>query len=186
MPKWRKRFTPLLAVVLGLSAFYCPAQSIDADNICKQVSEDGSLSVKPKSGIALEAVCECFDVLHLRLRKYPINFLPPCFSKLQNLRSLDLSKTYLVRFPQEIFEMYDLEVLSLAFTEIGYLPEDLWRLTHLKKLDLRGTSIKVLPEGLEYIEMIDFRLCELNREEQDFIRAQYPNIQIYFSSPCHC
>ncbi len=156
-----------------------------AGAICSEVSEDGSLTWKSEAN-RLAALCDCSDLASLTIKNKSVIALPPCFGQMVNLRELDLKKTKLARFPVEILEMESLEHLSLAFTDITFLPENLWKLTALKKLDLRGTGITSLPQGLEHLEMIDFRLCELTQADQQFIRAQYPDIPVYFSSPCNC
>ncbi len=89
-------------------------------------------------------------------------------------------------FPKGILEIEGLQELSLKHTGLAFLPEETSQLKSLKTLDLRGTNISSLPEGLEHLEIIDLRLTDINKADQDAIRNQYPQTKIFFSSPCNC
>ena len=82
--------------------------------------------------------------------------------------------------------MNNLENLAIKFVEIENLPDQIQNLDQLKKLDISGTNISYLPDGLSNLEVIDMRMIKLNREEQNSIREQYPDLKILFSSPCQC
>lgn len=82
--------------------------------------------------------------------------------------------------------MYELEHISIANTKINYLPDEIADLPNLQTLDLSGTGIEALPYGLDHLKTIDMRLIMLSKLEQDELRQRFPNVQIFFSSPCHC
>ncbi len=110
----------------------------------------------------------------------------PCFREMKHVRELSIEKSRMTQFPQEILDMEGLETISFAFTPIANLPDDLWKLRNLKNINLRGTYVTSLPDGLEFVEVIDMRMIEFTKAEQDAIRAQYPESAIYFSAPCKC
>jgi Leucine-rich repeat (LRR) protein len=154
--------------------------------ICETINELGELKLKPKTKLKLEDICQCGDVVALELRKRNLVKLPNCFETLVELRRLDLKKSTLSGFPKILLSLSWLEELSLASTNVTYLPNNLYEMQSLRKLDLQGTTIKILPDGLEHIEVIDFRMCELTREEQVALREQYPQTIFYLPSPCNC
>lgn len=79
-----------------------------------------------------------------------------------------------------------IEKLSLEHTHLSQLPKEIAQLSFLKELDLKGTSITSLPDGLGHLEKIDLRFIEISKAQQKVIRKQYPELKIYFSSPCNC
>lgn len=154
--------------------------------ICENIDEEGFLKVHHKEIIKLENLCLCDDMVSLELRRRNLVNLTECFENLIHLKKLDLRKSTLSGFPAILLKLQGLEELSLAHTNINFLPENLYELNSLRKLDLQGTSINVLPDGLEHIEVIDFRMCDLNKETQDSMKEQYPSITFFFPSPCNC
>ncbi len=155
-------------------------------SLCDRIDEEGQLKLRKASYEELEALCSCATLRSLELRKCQAAKLPPCFAEMEQLRHLDLSKAVLPTFPMVVCQMYGLEHLSLAHTSIAYLPEEVADLPQLRHLDLRATEIESLPTGLGHLEVIDFRLRRISKRDQEEIRAQYPDISIFFSSPCHC
>lgn len=178
---WRASCCWIQCILISILSLTAAAQSL-----CDKVDDEGVLRVKPKQWERLDEVCECTHLIQLELKKLPLLKLPPCLANLQEIRSLDLTKTGLVTFPKVVLEMYSLEHLSIAHTGISFLPDEIADLPNLKTLDLRGTGVEVLPHGLEYLEMIDMRLIMISKAEQDTLRAQFPNTDIFLSSPCHC
>lgn len=162
------------------------AQSKLDYSICQNIDDTGHLKVLPKEQFRLEDLCLCSDMVSLELRKRNLARLSDCFENLIHLTKLDLRKSTMGGFPPVLLKMQSLEELSLAHTNINFLPENLYELNALRKLDLQGTSINVLPDGLEHIEVIDFRMCDLNKETQDSMKEQYPDITFFFPSPCNC
>jgi Leucine-rich repeat (LRR) protein len=162
------------------------AQSRLDYSFCQNIDDEGHLRVHPKEQIKLDDLCLCADLVSLELRKRNLARLTDCFENLVHLKRLDLRKSTMSGFPPVLLKMQSLEELSLAHTNINFLPENLYELNALRKLDLQGTSINVLPDGLEHIEIIDFRMCDLNKETQDSMKEQYPGITFFFPSPCNC
>lgn len=112
--------------------------------------------------------------------------LPDCFSQLDSLKSLSFTKSEMPRIPEVVFDVPNLRRLDLTFTPLYILSAEIAGMKALRTLNLSGTFIQTLPDGLDHLESIDMRNIELNRETQKAIRAQYPDIDIYFSSPCKC
>jgi Leucine-rich repeat (LRR) protein len=175
-------------MICALTANLSPicAQSKADRAFCEKIDDEGFLKVHPKVSFSLESLCLCDGLISLELRKRNLARLADCFENLTQLKKLDLRKSTLSGFPVILLRLQGLEELSLAHTNINFLPENLYELHSLRKLDLQGTSINTLPDGLEHIEVIDFRMCDLNRETQDSMKEQYPGITFFFPSPCNC
>lgn len=176
----------LMIFALSGNSSALSAQSRANRGICEKVDDEGYLKVHPKEALRLEDLCLCDDLVSLELRKRNLARLTDCFESLIHLKKLDLRKSTLSGFPAILLKLQSLEELSLAHTNINFLPENLYELNSLRKLDLQGTAINVLPDGLEHIEVIDFRMCDLNKETQDSMKEQYPDITFFFPSPCNC
>ncbi len=155
-------------------------------NPCERVKDDGSLKVKTADLSGLSELCLCAEVKHLDFVKTSVVRLPDCFGKLADLRSATFRKSALNRMPDDLYDMTALVELDLSFTALNILPRGILTLPNLKILNLRGTAITSLPDGLEHLEKIDMRMIEMNRNQQEAIRDQYPDLKIFFSSPCNC
>lgn len=155
----------------------------DLSSPCDKV-RNGSLTLKAEKILDLSNFCEC-TISQLKIKSGIFSDLPPCFEG-KRIESLHLEKIRPATFPEGILKLKGLKELSFKQTDLVFLPNELSQLSSLKILDLRGTSISSLPEGLDHLHKIDLRLTELNKAEQEAIRDQYPNIRIYFSSPCNC
>ena len=131
----------------------------------------------------MEKYCEC-SFENLQLKKTAFIDLPPCMVK-EELISLKIEHTLLAVFPEGILMLKGLKELSLKHTGLSFLPGEISQLKSLKTLDLRGTNISSLPEGLEHLEKIDLRLTDINKADQEAIRSRYPQVKIFFSSPCN-
>jgi hypothetical protein len=153
--------------------------------ICDRINDEGILSLKAADHLAVQAVCQC-EAEIIRFSKSTALQLYPCYSAMKQVRELSIEKSRMTQFPMEILEMDALEILSFAFTPIAHLPDDIWKLRNLKLLNLKGTKVNSLPDGLDFVELIDMRMIEFTKAEQDAIRAQYPQSAIYFSAPCKC
>lgn len=172
-----------IAILCLTSTSAAFAQSND---LCERIDQEGTLKLKPKEWVHTEQLCACGGILSLSMKKSKLLKLPECFADIQGMRSLDLSKSALVSFPMAITQMYELEHISIANTGINFLPDEIADLPNLQTLDLRGTGIEALPHGLDHLKTIDMRLIMLSKLEQDELRDRFPNVQIFFSSPCHC
>jgi Leucine-rich repeat (LRR) protein len=133
----------------------------------------------------LDKLCTCEEIEEVLLRKTSLVRLPGCLLEIPGLKKLNLAKSALRELPSVEGDS-QLEELDLSFTKISSLPESLGNLSNLKILKIRGTSITNLPAGLDHLEKIDMRMIDLNKTQQRELRAQYPNITIFFSSPCNC
>jgi|GEM_PF-2612716 len=169
--------------ILSLSCFLL-AQAV----CCQAPCDNNSLSIRIKKGreADLNLLCSCDSLEVLDLSRLAINTLPSCIFDLPALEKLNLSKTGIRELPSAILKMEKLEVLNLSNTALEILPEELAHLSNLRTLILKGTQVNVLPSGLDQLQKIDMRYIDFTREEQRNIRAQYPNAEIFLSSPCHC
>jgi len=131
-------------------------------------------------------LCDCENIKSLSFKKCDYVVLPVCLSANAFIESISFSKTNIQRLPTGLENFESLQHLDLSFTDIVFLPDEISELYALKTLNLRGTGIVGLPDGLENLEMIDMRMIDLNRDAQEAIKAQYPEIKIFFSSPCNC
>jgi len=112
--------------------------------------------------------------------------LPDCFKNLNELSEMELNAVNTNLDFSSISQLKGLKVLRLKHFEISQLPDFVLNLPSLRFLDLSGTEIERLPYGLDFLEKIDMRMIELNREQQEDLREQYPETEILFSSPCQC
>ncbi len=153
--------------------------------VCREI-RNGRMVLKNTSPEALLAICQCQNLTDLTLKKSTILALPSQLTELTQLKSLSFTRSKLGRFPIVVLSLDSLHSLDLSFTDISYLPADIAQLKNLKHLDLQGTGVRSLPEGLGHLDLIDLRMTEMNRSDQDGILAQYPDVTIFFSSPCNC
>lgn len=191
MMLWIPKLCLLLAISIywGNQSFpYLPLslRSANGGSGCDRISDKGFIHVRTSDLSDIEEICTCAGLRQISFKKCEINALPDCISGIAKLESLDISKTHIERFPEEILSLKELKNLDLSFTPMCFLPPNLSKLMNLETLNLRGTEISVLPEGLDHLKKIDMRMIEMSRKEQEDLRAQYPKVKIYFSSPCNC
>lgn len=153
-------------------------------SLCDRIDKKGKLQVRDEDD--LSELCGCNELRELSYKKVKALNWPSCLPAMENLRTLSFSKTNIQRLPEGLDQFVMIQELDLSFTKLVYLPESIQNLYALKSLNLRGTEIVSLPDGLEHLETIDMRMIDLNRSDQENIRAQYPMVEIYFSSPCQC
>jgi len=152
-------------------------------NPCERI-KNGTLKLKGEDASDLSDFCDCnFD--ELKVKNAILFDFPKCFAG-KKINSLVLENIQPATFPNGITKLEEVKLLSFKNTALTFLPNEVAELQSLRELDLRGTQISRLPEGLDHLVKIDLRLTELNKAEQEAIRDQYPNIKIYFSSPCNC
>ncbi len=178
IPRW---LWPIALSILWTNFAIPPAA-----NLCERVNVKGEIQFKNSDLKHVEEICDCENLKSLSFKKCEFVELPVCLSLTSQLKTISFTKTNIQRLPNEIFEFQELQNLDLSFTNIVFLPENLYELSALKTLNLRGTEIASLPEGLEFLESIDMRMIDLNRSDQETIFAQYPEVKIFFSSPCQC
>ena len=153
----------------------------------------GSASAQPKkiklknpSVTELANLCKNSELESLTLKGRVAGKLPACLSELNQLKVLKINGVNSNLDLSAIAMLQSLEELNLEHIERSELPKVILKLTRLKRLSLQGTQIKTLPDGLEHLERLDMRMIDLNRDQQNNLRNQYPNIEILFSSPCQC
>lgn len=182
----------LSLIVLWISwiSFIIPSESA----ICDRVDNNGELRLKDADLKTAGLLCECENIRSLSFKKCSFIVLPVCLSADKDcecavnsgIESLSFTKTNIQRLPEGLEKFENLRHLDLSFTDIVFLPDEIAGFYALKTLNLRGTGVVSLPDGLEHLEMIDMRMIDLNRDEQEAIYAQYPDVKIFFSSPCQC
>lgn len=170
MPWW-----PL--AILAISTLSTNAQNSE----CLFKVVKGKITIKNEQ---VGSLCPCeFERLKVKNRD---NFeLTECLQA-KPLVVLSIVKTPLDHFPEGITAIKSLKKISLKFTGIAALPDDIANLQSLEELDLRGTEVKTLPSGLRHLKKIDLRMVDLSKNQQQALREQYPEIKIFFSSPCNC
>ncbi|NEN23026.1 hypothetical protein G3O08_05870 [Cryomorpha ignava] len=186
IPKWLS----LIALWILWTSFTIPVNQ----SICERIDKNGKLQIKNTDLNNLGAICSCENIRSLSFKKCNFVALPECVSTTKEcectanggVESISFSKANIQRLPEGLENFNNLQNLDLSFTDIVFLPEDLYQFYELKTLNLRGTGIVSLPDGLENLEMIDMRMIDLSRDDQEAIYAQYPEVKIYFSSPCQC
>lgn len=181
MPLTPKRY--LLSFLLICSCLL--VSKLNGQSICDE-NRHGQVIITPKVKLELGAICECEGISDLWVKKMLIVSLPECFLHLDSLKSLSFSKSEMSRIPDEVMKMDNLESLDLSYTSIYVLPQEIAGMSSLVSLDLKHTFVETLPEGLEHIQAIDMRYVDMNSQTQKALKAQYPNIEFFFSSPCKC
>jgi len=169
----------LIGVMLINSQLAAPAPGLEPQNRDR-------VKLKNPTVDELSDLCNQMTLSKLVIKGRVEGKLPDCFQNLTNLRELELNDVNTNLDFSSITHLKNLEVLRLKHIEISRLPDFVLNITSLRLLDLSGTAIKKLPYGLEFLQKIDMRMIDLNREEQEIIREQYPNTEILFSSPCQC
>ncbi len=154
--------------------------------LCDEVNAKGELKINQEEISEIDQLCECAEIASLKFKKVIVLRLPDCLTQLERLHALSFSKTKIEAIPETVFAIETLEKLDLSYTQIHHIPKNIAELKGLKMLDLRGTFVESLPPGLGHLERIDMRFIEMNRATQKEMHSQYPNIDIYFSSPCNC
>ena len=144
------------------------------------------LRLKNPSVEELNAVCEVKSVERLIIKGRVEGAIPECLKYLTALIELELNEVNPNLDFTAIAGVQNLQTLRIKHIEIAQLPDFILEMISLRFLDISGTEIKSLPYGLDFLEKIDMRMIELNREEQEQIREQYPETEILFSSPCQC
>ncbi len=144
------------------------------------------LKLKNPTVDELNAVCEQESLQRLIIKGRVEAKIPECLKYLTSLSELELNEVNPNLDFSAVDGIQNLQTLRIKHIEIAQLPDFILDMTSLRFLDISGTEIKSLPYGLDFLEKIDMRMIELNREEQEQIREQYPETEILFSSPCQC
>lgn len=125
----------------------------------------------------------------LNLNKNKISVLPAEIGQLKHLREFRISGNRLLYFEPQICALKELEVLDLSNNFIESIPEEIAQLSNLRALYLWSNLIGHLPmevEELSTLKVLDLYHNDMNKEEQDQIKAMLPNTQILLSLPCNC
>lgn len=94
-----------------------------------------------------------------------LKVLPDEFSKLTNLRILNLNENDFTEFPKEILQLVKIESLAINFS-YEVLPDEICNLVHLKYLYLPNANITYLPENigdLQELEVVCIWGTKVNR-----------------------
>ena len=67
---------------------------------------------------------------------------------------LNLEKSKLKTFPEEIFRFPNLHMLDLSNNKIKSIPEDIYKIPYLQYLNLYNNKIKVLPDNFQYLSQL--------------------------------
>lgn len=109
--------------------------------------------------------------------------LPSSIKKLQNLESLNLSRTKLNFIPVELFEFKKLKALDLSYSEINSLSNDIRKLNKLESLSLENSRISSLPQSI--CELVFLKYLIINNTDLDSIPkclGNLVNLKIIFIS----
>jgi Leucine-rich repeat (LRR) protein len=148
---------------------------------CSFKVRQGMVTLIGEEAQAVRSICHC-EFTGIKIKRSRNPRIPDC----KSLKEVHLIKTELESFPLEILKHEGLEFLTMRFVGLTHLPHEIAELKSLRVLDLRGNGITSLPEGLDHLERIDLRLNDINRKEQEAMRARYPDVDLFFSSPCQC
>lgn len=106
------------------------------------------------------------------------------FDKTKKVGELDLRRSGLQEFPEEIFNFTNLEELFIHFNEIEELPDkfnELQNLQELKKINLTGNNIKTIYESIKNCKKLE-RLALYNNpisdQEIKLIKERMPGCKI--------
>lgn len=178
MPELFKKF-----LLIGLILF----SSSPGFSACDSASQGREkLKLKNPTLDELTAVCEHESLQRLAIKGRVESKIPECLKFLTALSELELNEVNPNLDFTAISGIQSLQILRIKHIGIAQLPDFILEMTSLRFLDISGTEIKNLPYGLDFLEKIDMRMIELNREQQEQIREQYPETEILFSSPCQC
>jgi len=92
-----------------------------------------------------------------------------------NVYILDLSKTKLKEFPQEILSFKNLNKLDLSKNRIAVIPEGIANLKHLQELNLGKNKLEAFPGDI--VELVDLKRLILNQNNIDGIPYMIKNLQ---------
>lgn len=177
-----RQFLLLCNIILVLLPIHGMAQSA----ICEEGKNGHTVKLKRGDEDKLMSICACDHLVTLVLIHLQTSTLPPCLSEKKNLRELRLIGPSWLVMPDMIADMKGLEILEVSESSLHIIPEWLAKMPNLHTIILQGTDVSTLPIGLDHLHKIDLRNIEINRNQQRAIRAQYPKVKIFFSSPCHC
>lgn len=177
---------PFWLTLLFLSTSLLSQGQEQKTSLCTLVNAKGEIRLRSSDIASIADLCNCSDIKDIWFKKMQVLNLPECLSSLDSLSSLSFSKSEMPHIPSVVFAIPNLHTLDLSYTPIYILPIEMAEMDSLRVLNLSGTFIEELPTGLDHLELLDMRNIDMNRETQKTIRAQYPNIDIYFSSPCNC
>ena len=178
MPAAYKRY--FLIWVIALSSILSTSATKD------EYPDRERIKLKNPTTEELKDLCNQSALKKLIIKGKVEGKLPECLKNLSELNELEISDVNINLDFSSIGQLKNLKILRLKHFDISELPFFVVEMKSLKMLDLSGTNIEVLPYGLDFLEKIDMRMIELNREQQEFIRDQYPETEVLFSSPCQC
>lgn len=174
-----------LSVLFALISWGLFGQS-SSELDCSDIDADKGLRITKKNISVLDDVCNCAELKRLTFKKVPVLRLPQCLIEMDSLQTLSFEKSPIRTIPETVLEMQQIETLDLSYTHLYVLPDAIANMPNLRYLNVSGTHISILPEGLDHLARIDMYNVEMTRAEQKALRAQYPQTEIYLSSPCKC
>ena len=106
-------------------------------------------------------------------------------------QELSLRRQKFHALPPDIWRMPDLHTLDLSFNPITELPDSIatLRLTHLNLVRTYVTDFPASVAGSPLaatLQYLDMRGCRLTEEQQEAIRALFPDAVIRWDFPCDC
>lgn len=137
-----------------------------------------------------EVIREMKNIQVLDLSKNFIDTLPNWIVELQDLRELRVGRNWIHGLPECLGELQRLEILDASRNPLQDLPGSIGLMTSLKELILWQTGIVELPPSIVAIggtlEVLDLRVCQLTKEDQDVIKALLPEVKIMWDQACNC
>lgn len=130
-----------------------------------------------------EGWCDLPQVMVLCLKDGDLERLPPAFTRLRQLGSLDMENNNLSEFPEVLLDMPNLMKLELHNNRISSIPEDISRMKSLSVLDLSHNPLTDLPEGIFKLTRLSYLKLgntKLNRDLQNRLRKELPMAEIRF------
>jgi len=178
MPELSKKFLLIGLILISSSQAFSAFSSLTGGG--------QKLKLKNPTVDELKGVCEELSLQRLIIKGRVEGKIPECLKYLTALRELELNEVNPNLDFSAVSAIQNLHILRIKHIELTQLPDFVLEMTSLRFLDISGTEIISLPYGLDFLEKIDMRMIELNRDQQEHIRKQYPDTEILFSSPCQC
>ncbi len=128
-------------------------------------------------------------VITLDLEKQKLKKIPKEILNFPNLEKLILKRNYIKEVPKELSSLSRLSYLDLSSNNITELPKELSALK-LDTLIIWDNRIRNFPSEFKEIsttlKLLDLRAIQMNKEEQNEIKALFPKTKIRLAHPCNC
>ena len=105
---------------------------------------------------SIHSVLKIKNLLYLDLKKTGLTAFPNDIKQLQKLKFLDMSELPFKEIPSEIKELQNLKSLVLRNMKIDKLPDAFCELKNLERLSLQGNTLNTLPNDFDKLKKLFF------------------------------